>query len=184
VISVLPRVADVQRFGWSVAKLKSVVLLEKTDIVHRCAIEFKPILIRNLLNETYASGYQYNKRYLDWKVNTMGIPHKPWILFGNLLRSISMFKIGYAGNLPYETWAVGIPPGLAPIYRPSWFDTPFKRVGTKNVSINQYARWLEYGRRRQTPKPLFTPTTEEYYQTRMPNQGLKSLARLKGTWGQ
>ena len=51
------------------------------------------------------------------------------------------------------------------------------------VDIAQIARWLEFGRRRQSARPLFQPTTVEYWKEGFEKRGAESLRKIKGAWG-
>lgn len=50
------------------------------------------------------------------------------------------------------------------------------------VDVAEYARFLEFGRKGQPERPLFQPTTVEYWKDEFVKKGAESLKRVRGAW--
>ena len=153
-------------------KINSILKTEKKDLPYRNAVDFSNLLVSNISTQKYSAGYApLNTRYREWKSKYGRSGREFWALFNRLIQRISAFKV--TGG-----WMGGIQAGLK-VGGTSWFGK-----GDKGhiVDIAQYARWLELGRRGQPARPLFQPTTSEYWKEGFVKRGSESLRKIKGAW--
>lgn len=172
-IYIAPVAEDISRILFAIAKVESMVELQKTDMPYYCSVEFKNLVISNLHTQKFAGSYApYSEIYQDWKLRqNLGMQY--WKLYMDLVENIKVFKVR-------RGWMAGITPGKRATVSSSMFG---KAKGTRKVLISEYARWMEFGRRGQPARPLFQPTMEEYRRDGFIKQGQKSLRRIKGGWG-
>lgn len=162
------------RWTNSVNKIGSILKLEKNDLPYRNAVEFSHLIVANISTQKYAAGHApLNTKYKEWKAKYGRSGREFWALFNKLIQRISAFKV--TGG-----WMGGIEAGMK-VGGTSWFGK-----GDKGhiIDIAQYARWLEFGRRNQPERPLFQPTTVEYWKEGFVKMGAESLQKIRGAWGQ
>lgn len=161
------------RWNRSINKINSILKLEKNDLPFRNAVEFSNLLVDNINSQKYSAGYaSLNDRYKDWKIKHGRSKKEFWSLFNRLIQRISAFKV--TGG-----WMGGIEAGMK-VGGTSWFGK-----GDKGhiVDVAQYARFLEFGRKGQPERPLFQPTTVEYWKDGFVKIGAESLHKIRGAWG-
>jgi hypothetical protein len=137
------------------------------------AFEFIDLIRDNIQTGKYDASYPaYNERYAHWKYNIYGSQGGFWFLRGDLYRSLSVFK-------EESGWMAGVPAGVMDYGMKSWFGA---NVARRQLPIALYARWMEFGRAGQPERPLFQPTTVEYWRGGMRNKAAESLGFIKGEW--
>ena len=163
-IYVAPISEDVSRILFAIAKVESRVELEKNDLPFRSAVDFQHLVIANLNSQKYAGGYApYSDMYKKWK-QEQGVGMKYWELYGDLVESIKVFKLG-------KGWMSGVIPGKVASRSSQMYGKKKKRV-----LISYYARLME------STRPLFTPTKDEYRKDGFPKRGRESLNKIKWSW--
>lgn len=163
---------ELKRWIAAVNKVSSVLKTEKVGLPYRNAVEFSHLVVNNISTQKYAGGYApLNTRYREWKEQYGRSGKEFWALFNNLIQRISAFKV--KGG-----WMGGIESGMM-VGGTSWFGRG--NVGHL-VDVAEYARWLEEGRKGQPARPLFAPTTEEYWEDGFFKKGAESLRKIKGAW--
>jgi len=169
------------RWMKAIDKINAVLKKEKQDLPYRNAVDFSHLLVNNINSQKYSAGYApLNTRYKEWKSKYGRSGREFWALFNRLIQRISAFKV--TGG-----WMGGIEAGLK-VGDTSWFGKGIGRAGKGGglghiVDVAQYARWLEFGRKRQPERPLFQPTTVEYWKEGFVKRGAESLQKIKGAWG-
>lgn len=169
------------RWTNSVKRISSILKLEKKDLPYRNAVDFSHLLVSNINSQKYSAGYApLNTRYKDWKSKYGRSGKEFWSLFNRLIQRISAFKV--TGG-----WMGGIEAGMK-VGGTSWFGKGLGRSRKGGgglghvVDVAQYARWLEFGRRGQPKRPLFQPTTVEYWKEGFEKRGKESLYKIRGAW--
>jgi len=161
-----------KRYFAALNGISAHVKREKNDLPYRNAVAFSNLVVGNISTQKYASGYApLNPRYKEWKKHYGRSGREFWALFNNLIQRIAAFKV--KGG-----WMGGIEVGMV-VGGTSWFG---KGDRGHSVDVAQYATWLEYGRKGQPARPLFVPSTEEYWQGEFQKQGIQSLHKMKGYW--
>ncbi len=161
-----------KRFFSALNKLNAHAKREKKDLPYRNAVEFSNLVVGNINTQKYAGGYApLNDRYKEWKAKYGKSGKEFWALFNTLIQRIAPFKV--TGG-----WMGGVQVGMK-VGGTSWFGK-----GDKGhmVDVAQYATWLEEGRAGQPARPLFAPSTVEYWKGGFLKQGTQSLHKMKGYW--
>lgn len=170
-IGIIPNAKDLRKMYSSLKAVKRKAFIAAEDLPFKCAIDFRDLLIRNITSQKYSSGYpKYSKEYAKWKSETARAGNKFWVLGGDLLRSLSFFKVK-------DGWMSGIPPGV----RDSGGKSMYGKGG-RPVLISVYGRFMELGRRGQEPRELFKPTTNEYAKGPWQKRGRESLKIIARGW--
>jgi len=160
------------RWNNALTRTSSILKLEKNDLPYRNAVAFSHLIVANINNQKYAAGYApLNERYKEWKSKYGRTKKGFWALFNRLIGRVSAFKV--TGG-----WMGGIEAGHK-VSGTSWLGKGNKGHA---VDIAEYARFLEFGRRRQPERPLFQPTTVEYWKEGFVKEGVQSLRKVKGAW--
>ena len=166
-----------RRWMRAAAKEIKVAGVEEDRLPYRMAIDYSDLLRVNITGGKFEASYKpYNIRYHDWKYNVFGSNYGFWRLRGELFRSISVFK-HRDGKL--RGWMGGIPSGEMDSGNVSWLGKGDKG---RRIPIALYARWMEYGRRGQPPRPLFEPTLAEYHTEGAIGQLAFTESKIKGAW--
>ena len=153
-------------------KTVSIVKMEKNDLPHRNAIRFSHLIVANISTQKYAAGYApLNPRYREWKSQYGRSGKEFWALFNKLIGRVAAFKVagGWMGGIEAGEMTGGT----------SWYG---RGDYGHSVDIGEYARFLEFGRSRQPARPLFQPTTVEYWRDGFVKEGIQSLRKVKGGW--
>ena len=152
-------------------------LIETDRLPFRMATDYADLIRVNITTGKYDAAYQgYNLRYYNWKYNVFKSKGGFWKLRGELFKAISVFK-HTDGKL--KGWMGGIPSGEMDSGNVSWLGKGDKG---RRLPIALYARWMEFGRRRQPERPLFQPTLVEYRTGKAIEQFGRSMAKIKGAW--
>ena len=153
-------------------RLSALLKVEKKELPYRNAVKFSLLIVHNISTQKYAGGYApLNTRYKEWKKQYGRSRKEFWALFNNLIQRVAAFKV--VGG-----WMGGIEAGHL-VGGTSWFGKGDKG---HSVDIAEYAGWLERGRSGQPARPLFQPTTEEYWKEGFVKEGIQSLRKVKGAW--
>lgn len=123
---------------------------------------------------------RYNFKYREWKMTHFG--HlKFWRLRGELLRSITHFKMG-------DGYMAGIQPGAMDSGGVSWLGAPGEKGSPKPIAM--YARILEYGGDFRAagggfhpPRPVFRPSLVQFRLRNAKDIGRKYMRTyIAGAW--
>lgn len=153
-------------------RLSALLKIEKRELPYRNAVKYSLLVVENISTQKYAGGYAaLNPRYREWKKQYGRSGKEFWALFNKLIQKVSAFKV--AGG-----WMGGIESGEV-VGGTSWFG---KGDFGHPVDIAQYAGWLEHGRSGQPARPLFAPTTQEYWKEGFVKEGMQSQRKVKGAW--
>ena len=159
----------------AVDRIEAQARVQQSQHPYECAVEFRQLLIRNIVTQKYASRYaRYSQRYAHWKSQVMGFGLDYWKLSGDLLRSLTAFKTT-------RGYMAGIPAGVLDSGGKSWDGDSQNPVGDREY-VAKYAAKLEMGGHNQPARPLFKPTTEEYAVAGFPIKGRESLKRMSRVW--
>jgi len=174
--------SQLNRWLFALARVDNMVTVAETrDNPRKNAVDFANLLRRNITTQKFANSYApYNDQYRKWKA-TYGRGRGTsdyWQLFGDLLAAITVTQVG-VGRGKSKGWLGGVPAGVTDQGGKSWFGKGDK--GEPKV-IAQYGQWGEYGRRGQSPRPVVTPTTDEYKKDGFIDQGEKSLNNVSRQW--
>ena len=176
---------DLKRIFDAVKRIEMVSEYEiKTIMQRKCAEEQAQDIKLYIISQALSGGYApYNPRYMLWKVTNYQQNVAYWMLSGELLKSITVFKHQY--NMRWGSqygYMAGIPSGLADRGDKSWLGTATTKRG-RSVYIAQYAHWMEYGRNGQPARPLFRPATALYAGGgKWQRNGLAALNKIKYEW--
>jgi hypothetical protein len=163
---------DYERIMNALRKLEVLApVIVQDDMQRWCATDLYQLVFSNIVTRKYTgSDPQYHPRYAKWKMENVGHLH-PWLLKGDLLESLSAFK-------SQSGWMGGIPAGVKDSGGKSW-KGPIGSGG-KSKTIAMYARKVEFGGR--VPRPVFTPTTQEYANDGWKNRGREALRETGNLW--
>jgi hypothetical protein len=129
-------------------KVSNVVYAASKRLPYRMAIEYAELLRKNISSGVVPTYTPYNARYAQYKSLMVG--HlKPWILFGDVLANISVFKHG-------DGFMGGIPAGRMDQGGKGWFGTG------RPSAIAAYARANEFGQGNTPERPIFRPTFMQF----------------------
>jgi hypothetical protein len=153
-----------------------VLFYGKDEVPRQMAVKAQQEIIAAIVGQKYASRYvPYgatvgSERYKKWKhIYGSGAGKSSyWQLWGDLLRSITMWKERYAGR--HYGYMAGIPKGVMDTGGKSWFTTISKAGASKKGDpkpVAFYARVLEFGGNfglggRHHPRPVFTFVLEDF----------------------
>lgn len=152
--------------------LSRQAITERNNLPFRLAGGYVNELRRAISSGMYDGSYPpYSPRYLYWKRNVFKSNRNFWVLKSNLVRSLTAFKFG-------KGWIGGVPAGIM-VSGTSWFGGGDSGAAR---DVAQYARWMEYGRRGQPPRPLFQPVLNDFRKYDAERIGLKSLRRIAKKW--
>lgn len=164
---VVVAIVDIRRLQSALRRLRRRILSLKDDMPYRSAVGYQHLLIKAITTRMFTYSLPYNQRYKEWKQEMVG--HQQfWKLYGDLLKSLTAFKVGTG-------WMGGVPAGAMDRGGKSWFGTPQRPMG-KPKSI------VMYGRVNEARRPLFEPAALVYAQGGWRKEGTESLLQLKRAW--
>jgi hypothetical protein len=142
--------------------------IQNEKMQQRCAIEFRLLLISAIVSQKYAGRYpKYNRDYKKWKQKAVG--HlKFWLLFRQLLSSISAYR---TTEPRFYAWASGIPGNVY-----------FRAPHPQSKPIGLIAQFHEFGHHPNPERPLFAPLTNEYASGRWSQVGWEHLKNIGRNW--
>lgn len=169
---------DYRRYMSALNRVESRSKIIANQLNYHNAVSFYQLLLSNLFQSGSKYGYpKYRHRYAAWKKSWGDF----WRLDGDLVRNIVKRRTK-------EGWAVGINDILDSGGK-SWFGRTASHPGKlgKPKSIGMYATVMEFGgdygkAGYHPPRPLFTPTREEYAQGEWIKKGEKALQNIKANW--
>ena len=160
---------DYKRLVNAVNRVSQAVNLSTKILPHRMALDAAELLRRNIQRGAFAGSYPgYNPRYAAYKQIMFG-SSKPWVLFGDVLSSITVFSYG-------KGYMAGIPAGRMDRGEKGWFGTG------KPSYIAAYARANEFGEGPTPERPMFRPTFAQYKEWGMGPQIKGTFTRIKQRW--
>lgn len=166
---------DLTRAFLALDRLDSIVTTQQSELPYRCAVDFKNLVINNILTQKYSAQYApYSGRYAHWKTVTMLRGSHFWSLYGDLLKNITAFRFD-------NGWMGGVPAGAMDSGGKSWFGTRQNRVGSRK-SIAMYGRTMEYGLNNHPARPVFQPSTAEFISGGYSVRALESLRKIVVGW--
>jgi hypothetical protein len=164
---------SIRKFNRAIDRLKRKLILERENLPMYSAIDYVHRLNKNLTSQKFSASYpSYSSlRYATWKEKYFPGSLGFWHLRGFVLKSLRPFKVsgGWIGGIRGDLMVPGS----------SWFG---EGMTGEAVRLSDIAYWMEYGRRRQPPRPLFNPTLSEFIQIGWPIVITKSISKMKATW--
>jgi hypothetical protein len=169
----IPKKADFDAYRLALRRIESEAKAQKNWLPKACATEYRDELTKAIITQKYISKWKstYHPWYADWKKMMTGSTGKFWILFGDLLRSITTIYRPAGGK---AGWFTGVPSGAKDSGGKSWFGTK-KNPRGKRKSIVMYASVGEETR------PVFGPSADDYAAgnwIRRASNSLNAIARL------
>ena len=160
---------DVTRLFRAVDRVANTVHSMSKRFPYQMALSYADLLRKNLTTGRFSAAYPpYSLRYAEYKRIMVG--HlRPWQLFGDVLRSITVFKHG-------PGFMGGIPAGLFDKGGKGWYGT-----GSPSA-IAAYARANEFGEGRTPARPLFRPTFEQFKDETVPKYSDTFLREVRRWW--
>ena len=150
------------------------------ELIHQCAEEEKKLLIRNIVDQTFAGSYQpHSTSYLKWKGEQSDAIEGFWRLWGSLIdaiiivddrASVSSTVTVDKSRMPDRTSSMIKDNTLTPI----WLYAMYGEEG-RNSIITKSGR--KFGP--QPARPIFGPTAEMYRQNYLEKQRNIALEKLK-----
>jgi hypothetical protein len=149
-------------------------------MTHNCANEFRLLLIWNILTGKFDSFYRpLSPVYKKWKDKQEGAEQGFWKLWGTLQLSFQVrptpkgYSIGVdKAALPQRTSSWGTKKKLTPVWMYFWYGEkgrlPFSRNG---MNVGE-----------QPPRPVFSPTIDEYRPVFNDKRSRDVLDKVKRTW--
>jgi hypothetical protein len=173
---------DINRFIRALTRVSKQVRRSRQAVPREMAIKFTNTVLTNITSQkfvhTWSSRAQrYNPKYQIWK-RRYGKGGGFWVLWGDLISSITYFKAG-------DGWMSGVPSGAMDSGGKSWFG---KGDQGEPKPLAMIARLLEKGgnagRGGKHPKrPVFGPTLVEFRTDGARETGRKYLrTTIRGAW--
>lgn len=164
--------AQTRRWSSALNRLRRKVIIQENEVPMRSSVDYVNRVRMNITTQKYSGYYApYNPRYSTWKNEHFPGSRGYWHLRGFLQMALRPFKVkgGWMGGVRSEIMVPGS----------SWFGEGYSGPG---ISIAQYGRWMEYGRRGQPPRPLFGFTLEEFKMHGWPKVISRATRIMKGAW--
>jgi len=178
---------DIRRWNMAIKRVtRNAEYWILNHMQRKSATDFTHLIIRNIMNQRYASGYQeYNDRYREWLV-ARGYDLRFWVLRYDLVRNIHIFYFPNKTNSKGRDYMAGIPSGITDSGGKSWFGVGARRHGNPK-SIAMYAHILEFGKGpgpggQHPPRPMFQPTMQEYADSGWITRGQEALNHIGMGW--
>jgi hypothetical protein len=144
--------ADYQRIIFATHKEEAMAELQVNDMQYYCSVDFLMLIRRNIMGQKHMGDYApLNPRYKAWKQQYGRSGLNFWALFGDLLKSLKVYREGIRTKRT-SSWFAGVPIGAKDSGGKSWFGRGDRG---KRKSIEQIGNWMEYGRRGQPARSLF-----------------------------
>ena len=173
---------------WATHKVEDHVKFLKMEMPRDMAIHCQRNLVAAVVSQKYVGEWggaarQYHPRYRVWK-ETYGRAGgmKFWVLWGDLLRNIKVFKQKYIGR--HWGWMAGVQAGVMDQGGKSW-----RGRGRKGVPkpIAWYGRILEWGGEfgeggYHPPRPVFGPTLRDFHKEEGPKYLSRAAIRVLMQW--
>ena len=161
----------------------------KMEMPRDMAIDCQRNLIAAIVSQKYVgewggAGRTYHPRYRVWKEQYGGGGMKFWILWGDLLKAIKVFKQKYIGR--HWGWMAGIQAGTMDKGGKSWLGTSQRPTG-RPKPIAWYAGILEWGGEfgeggYHPPRPVFGPTLRDFHKEEGPKYLSTAALRVLVQW--
>jgi len=159
---------DLNRAVRAVKAVDSTVNIQAKQLPYKMAIECAELLRKNISTGAIAVPGRYNRRYIEYKQLMVG--HlRPWILFGDVLQNIIVFRTE-------DGFMAGIPAGRMDSGEKGWFGTG------KPSYIAAYARANEYGEGNTPARPIFRPTLAQYKGQKAQSHIDRVMNEIKRHW--
>lgn len=154
-------------------RLETVAKAQQTRLPRVCAEEHRDDMVKAILTQRYKSSQaypEYSERYAKWKKGMLGSVGKFWLLFGDLINSLTAINRGAGGS----RWFAGIQEG-AMDQGGKQFSTPPNRRGPSK-SIPMYAGVNEQSR------PLFGPARTDFANNQWRTRLSDAFTALARSW--
>ncbi len=154
-------------------RLESVARAQKTRLPRVCAEEHRDDLVKAILTQRYKGPNtypEYSDAYAKWKKGMLGSVGKFWLLFGDLLHSLTAINRGAGGS----KWFAGIQEGAMDSGGKQYSRPPGRRGPEK--SIPMYAGVNEQSR------PLFEPARTDVANNQWATHLHDAFAALARSW--
>jgi hypothetical protein len=170
----IPKKADFDGYRKALRRIESEAAAQRTWLPKTCAAEYRDDLSKAIITQKYAGGYpDYHPWYAYWKQMVSGSTGQFWILFGDLLKSITTVHRSTGGGR--AGWFAGVPSSARDSGGKSWFGTK-KNPRGKSKSIGMYAAVNE------DLRPVFEPSIDEYAKTHWLRRSRNSLNAIVRLW--
>ena len=159
---------DLRKIRSATNKIGYYVRHAAKTLPYRMAIEYAEMLRRNISSGTTPTYPPYHPKYAEYKSTMVGHLN-PWILFGDVLANISVFKHadGFMG---------GIPAGRFDRGEKGWYGTG------KPSAIAAYARANEFGEGSTPARPIFRPTFANFKAGSLLKYQKETYENIKRWW--
>jgi len=169
-------VKDVLRIN---SALNRVLITAKEWITEKMpqqgALDYIRELRSAIVSQKYMGSYKpLNTEYVKWKGN-----NKHWVLEGDLMRSLSVFPSTTV--LGGNGWMGGIPSNTMDTGGKSWFYPRDNNPG-KPHNIAKYGRVGEFGGKKRSARPIFTPVMEVFEKDQWRKRGKLTLDYIGKQW--
>jgi hypothetical protein len=167
---------DYKRIMDALDRVKKTAHKEIEDTMQRdCATQFRFRLINNMVGNKFSSRFvPLTKRYAAWKANVYKGYQQFWMLGGDLMKNLQVFKDRYDKQ---DGWMAGIPAGAMDRGGKNW------KMNAAPRDISRYARAGEFGGKYQEERPMFRYTQDEFIDDGSLDQfGKAALQRIKLQW--
>ena len=172
--------SDIRRLKAAVLRVRGYEESMRKQLPHRCAIEFRNLLIHNINSQAFAGLYApYNPRYRVWKSAYGTYRSEFHKLTGDFIGALRVFPFGHQG------YVAGIIPGTRDRGGKSWHGKldkgPPKPISMYGWIFERGGDFRSQKGGKHPPRPIFKPTTDEYIPT-WRKRGFQALARMGKAW--
>jgi len=175
--------ADLRHWYSAITRLEKQAMAELDENPKRNAIGYSNLVVKNIMSQKGMGGYaRYSPRYEKWK-EQWGRAGGFWQLFGDLVRSITHFRVSET-RMGVRAWMGGIPPNMVDSGGKSWFGRggkgPPKKIAMYAYVMEKGGTWPKAGT--HAPRPIFGPTANEYQNVFWWKEFEKSRIRIRDKW--
>ena len=169
-----------RRYMRALDRIERVAKAQMRILPFLCATDYHHLLIGNLLSQKFYGQYpRYSPRYAHWKTEVVLKGSQFWLLYGDLVKSITIFERADRMTPTRGAWMGGVPAGVHDRGGKSWFGKGDKG---KPKPIAMYGRVMEFGLHTHPERPLFKPTMDEYASAGWKKRGAEALNKIRMAW--
>ena len=159
---------DLHRILTAVNRVDNSVYIAAKQLPYKMALECADLLRRNISTGAIAVPGNYSRKYIEYKQLMVG-HQRPWILFGDVLATITVFRHD-------DGFMAGIPAGRLDRGEKGWYGTG----APSHIAAYAYAN--EYGEGNTPERPVFRPTAAQYKGSRVQSHIDKTKIEIKRHW--
>jgi len=177
--------ADLRRWYAATHKLEKEANKEWDENPKRNAIGYSNLLITNIMMQKGMGHYpSYHPYYAYWKAQYGLGGGGFWRLMGDLVKSITHFRVTETRKKQWKSYMGGVPSSAVDSGGKSWFGRgdkgPPKRIAMYGYVMEYGGTWAKAGV--HPPRPLFGPTAEEYQKVQWWKELEVTRSKLVNTW--